>query len=184
MTSQRPFRSSALGLAPGLAILALAAGCASEPVATPSAAPSRVSLPAALSSRWSPPEFATRPVDGERAAVIEACVEAANSLGFSVSRVDGALGKVSAARRQSSGFDGARQDTLEITVTTPGQGAAVVALVLREAVEPSPADAERSGAIVTTSLVRDRAPYDAFFARLAGILRPGDAAPAGAPAAP
>ena len=168
----------------GAVLLALVAGCASRPPASPSPAPGRISLPAALSSRWSPPEFATRPVDGERAAVIEACVEAANSLGFSVSRVDGALGKIAAARRQSSGFEGARQDTLEINVTTLAPGASLVALVLREAVEPAPADAERSGAIVTTSLVRDRAPYDAFFARLTGIVRPADAAPAGAPAAP
>ena len=171
------------GFSAGAALLALAAGCANDPAAG-SSSPGHVSLPAALSSRWSPPEFATRPVDGERAAVIEACVEAANSLGFSVSRVDGASGKVSAARRQSSGFDGARQDTLEIGVTTPGPGAAVVALVLREAVEPAPSDSERSGAIVTTSLVRDRAPYDAFFARLAAILRRDGTAPAAAPAAP
>lgn len=175
MNSRLFFRPSAARLVAGAVILGLAAGCASRPAASPG----RVSLPVALSSRWSPPEFATRPVDGERTAVIGACVDAANSLGFSVSRVDGALGKVSAARRQSSGFDGARQDTLEISVTTLGPGAALVALVLREAVEPSPADAERSGAIVTTALVRDRAPYDAFFARLSGVLRPADAAPAG-----
>ena len=179
MNSWSSSRAPAARLLLGVALAALAAGCASRPAASPAATPARVSLPAALSSRWSPPEFATRPVDGERAAVIEACVEAANSLGFSVSRVDGAMGKISAARRQSSGFEGARQDTLEINVSTLSPGASLVALVLREAVEPSPSDAERSGAIVTTSLVRDRAPYDAFFARLTGILRP-----AGAPATP
>ena len=143
-----------------------------------------MSLPTAFSSRWTPPEFATRPVDGGRAAVIEACVEAANALGYTVSRMDGASGKISAARRQVSAFDGARQDTLEIAVSTLAPGSALVALTLREAVESGGG----GSGIATTSLVRDRAPYDAFFARLAEVLAPekeaqADPAPVPLPAA-
>ena len=165
----------AISFVPPAAILTVAAtllfaGCASSG-SRDSSASNRSVLPSAFSSRWAPPAFATRPVDAERAAAIDAAVAAANSLGYSVNRIDGAMGKISAARRQTTAFDGARQDTLEISVTTLGPGSAQVSAVLREAIEPGSAD-ERSGGIVTTALVRDRAPYDAFFARLTESLRP------------
>ena len=157
-----------------LSLLILAAGCATPGGGGETAdAGGRVSLPTAFSSRWTPPEFATRPVDGGRAAVIEACVEAANALGYTVSRMDGASGKISAARRQVSAFDGARQDILEIAVTTLAPESSLVALSLREAVESG-----SGSGIATTSLVRDRAPYDAFFARLTDMLAPKNEAPA------
>lgn len=162
------------------ALACLLAGCAasggSSSAASGGAGPR---LPALLSSRWSAPDFATRIVDAERPAVIDAAVSSANGLGYAVNRIDGAFGKISAARRQASAFDGARQDTLEITVTTLSPGSTKVAVSLREAFESKGGD-ERSGGVVTTSLVRDRAPYDAFFARLAEALSPS--VPASAPA--
>lgn len=160
-------------LAGALALL-LVAGCATESGSTATApAP----LPGILGARWSAPDFATRVVDGPRSGVFDACVAAANSLGYAVNRVDGALGKISGARRQSSEFDGARQDTIEIGVTTLDPGSTKVAVTLRQAFESGSGD-ERSAAMVTTSLVRDRAPYDAFFARLAASLAPAAAAAA------
>lgn len=165
----------------GSAALLLAAGCASE------GANASLSerLPGAISARWTPPEFATRPVDGERAAVLDACVATANALGFAVSRFDGATGKISATRRQDAGFDGAREDMLEVTVTTLAPDVATVAIVLREAVESGARD-ERGGGMVTAGLVRDRAPYDAFFARLTEASTPASApaVPAVAPVTP
>lgn len=179
MRLRRRFRLARRALAPAAALLLLAA-CASERgSSTSGAAPAR--LPGVLGARWAAPEFATRVVDGPRAATFDACVEAANSLGFAVNRVDGAMGKISAARRQTSQFDGARQDTLEITVTTLDPGSTKVALTLREAFEGGSGD-ERSAAMVTTSLVRDRAPYDAFFARLATSLTSTEAAASAAQA--
>ncbi len=156
----------------GVFCLALA-GCAGGGGANGSngANGGRVSLPSALGSRWTPPEFATRQLDGERAAVLDACVAAANALGYAVSQFNGASGRVSAERRQGSAFDGARQDTLEVTVTTFAPGVTQVALVLREAVEVAGAGRD-PGVLVTTSLVRDRPPYDVFFERLAGALKP------------
>lgn len=168
------FRRFSFGLV-GLAVVLLAAGCASEG-ANPSFSER---LPGAISARWTPPEFATRPVDGERAAVLDACVATANALGFAVSRFDGATGKISATRRQDAGFDGAREDMLEVTVTKLAPDVATVAIVLREAVESGSRD-ERGGGMVTAGLVRDRAPYDAFFARLAEAFSPE--APLAAPA--
>jgi len=153
----------------------LLAGCVSEPSSSSTATPAR--LPGVFGSRWAAPDFATRVIDAERAAVIDACVASANSLGYAVNRLDGAMGRVSASRRQTSNFDGARQDTLEITVTTLDPGSTKVALTLREAFESGAAD-ERSAAMVTTSLVRDRAPYDVFFSRLAESLSPQAGAPA------
>lgn len=147
-------------------------GCA----ASDASAPRPARLPSVLGSRWSAPDFATRILDAERSATLDAAVASANALGYSVTRIDGALGKVSAARRQTSAFDGARQDTLEITVTTLAPGSTKVAVTLRETIESTSGD-ERSGGVVTTALVRDRAPYDAFFTRLAEALGRG-AAPA------
>lgn len=154
-----------------LALMALAFGGACSTDGAGSA--QRQRLPGALGARWTPPEFATRPVEGERAAVLEACVATANALGFSVNRLDGASGKLSAARRQGSAFDGARQETLEVTVSSFAPAAVQVAIVLREAEELS------SGGLVTSGLIRERAAYDAFFSRLGEALRP-----AGVPAAP
>jgi|GEM_PF-2162509 hypothetical protein len=156
-------RLAAFGLAASLTFLG---GCVSREGSSASAP---ASLPGVFGSRWTAPDFATRIVDAERAAVVEACVTTANSLGYSVNRLDGALGKISAARRQTTRFDGARQDTLDITVTTLGPGSTKVALTLREAVE-SGSDDERAVAMVTTSLVRARAPYDVFFDTLARAL--------------
>ena len=170
-------------LAVGSVVLVFAAGCATDGAEAKSADASP-RLPAAIGARWTPPEFATRSVDGERAAVLEGCVTAANALGFSVSRVDGATGKISATRRQAGVFDGAREDMLAVTVTTLAPDVATVAVVLREAVE-SDSFGDGAGGMVTTSLVRDRAPYDVFFARLAEALRPADAPAASvAPVAP
>ncbi len=160
----------------GLALLLLG-GCASGASFSSATAPSR--LPGVLGSRWATPDFATRVIDAERAAVLDACVASANSLGYAVNRIDGAMGRVSAARRQASNFDGARQDTLEITVTTLDPGSTKVAMTLREAFESDARD-ERSAGMVTTSLVRDRAPYDVFFSRLSESL--ASAAGATAPA--
>jgi hypothetical protein len=164
----------------GSTVLVFAAACSTDGAGAASSDASP-RLPAAIGARWTPPEFATRSVDGERAAVLEGCVTAANALGFSVNRVDGATGKISATRRQAGVFDGAREDMLAVTVTTLAPDVATVAVVLREAVE-SESFGDGAGGMVTTSLVRDRAPYDAFFARLAEALRPAEA-PA-APAAP
>lgn len=164
----------------GVAALAvlLAAGCASQNRASsPSAKPA--GLPAVLASRWTAPDFAARVVDAERAAVFGACVDAANALGYAVNRVDGARGRVYAARRPATAFEGARQETLEIGVTQIAPGLTQVAVTLRETIEAG-ASGER-GAMVTTALVRDRAPYDAFFARLASGLPAPATPPAAAP---
>lgn len=174
---RRPCFISPRAFASAVALLLLA-GCASERGASgpdgQAASPGR--LPGVLGSRWAAPDFATRIVDASRPAVFDACVAAANELGYAVNRLDGALGKISGARRQSTEFDGARQATLEVTVTALDPGTTKVAVALREAFESGSGD-ERSTAIVTTSLVRDRAPYDAFFARLAGSLSTAATAP-------
>lgn len=156
-----------------LSLLALlAGGCASEGTTSGQ----RQSLPGALAARWTPPEFATRSVDGERSAVLDACVATANAMGFSVSRLDGASGKLSASRRQKAPFDGAREETLEVTVSSFAPTAVQVSVVLREA-------EESADGMVSGGLVRERAPYDAFFERLGAALRPADApAPVDAPA--
>ena len=144
-----------LGLSAAAWALALV-GCASGNGAA-SVGASR--LPAALGERWTPPANATRTLDGEPVAVFAAAARAAESMGFTLDRRDVARGRLSAARRQSTGFDGARQDTLDLVSTTRAQGSVELALVFRVAVE--------SGGMVTSALVRDRAPYDVFFARLA-----------------
>jgi hypothetical protein len=169
-------RRLAPAAAPTLAFVLLA-GCASQPSGPSSSASAPARLPGVFGSRWAAPDFATRIVDAERAATLDGCVASANALGYAVNRLDGALGRISAARRQTSNFDGARQDTLEITVTTLDPRSTKVALTLREAHESGSGD-ERSAGMVTTSLVRDRAPYDAFFARLAESLAPATASAA------
>lgn len=179
-------RSSSLlrVLAPAAGLLVLAAGCATDRTSSSGSASAPVRLPGSIGSRWTAPDFATRIIDADRAAALDASVAAANALGYSVNRVDGALGRVSAARRQTSDFDGARQDTLEITLTTLAPASTKVALTLRTAFESGSGD-ERSTGMVTTSLVRDRAPYDAFFARLAASLpSPAGGAPAPITSAP
>lgn len=133
-------------------------------------------MPGALSARWTPPANATRPVEGELAAVREAAVETANALGFSVRKFDGARGRVSASRRQDGAFGEARETTLDITVTDLAPGSVQVAVVLRELTE--------NGGAVSAGLVRDPAVYDVFFARLAEVLRGAAAAPAPAAAVP
>ena len=163
MQSRTPLPSIVSVLA--LSVLAGLSGCATEG----GTAEGGQAWSGALTSRWTPPAFATRPVDGERAAVLDACVATANSLGYAVARMDGAAGRVSAARRAAAAFDGAKEETLEATVTSFAPGAVQVALILREA-------EERSGGAVAGGLVRDRAPYDAFFARLEETLRPEAAA--------
>jgi hypothetical protein len=164
-----------------LAAALLLAGCASSGggVASGSgggeggAASRPLRLPGALGARWAAPDFATRVLGGERTAVLDAAVAAANSLGYAVNRIDGATGKISAARRQASAFDGATQDTLEINVATIAPGSTRVAVKLRETIESGDAGDERGGGgFVTTALIRDRAPYDAFFARLGESLTP------------
>jgi hypothetical protein len=175
MIARRYFRLAAGSSA---LVALLAAGCASrsgEPAT--SAKPSGLS--AVLSSRWTAPDFATRVVDAERAAVFDSCVSSANALGYAVSHVDGARGRVYGARRPAAGFEGGRQETLEIGVTQIAPGVTQVSVTLRETIEAGAAD-ER-GAMVTTALVRDRAPYDAFFARLAAGLPALAAPPAAAP---
>ncbi len=132
------------------------AGCASSQRGTGS--PRATRFPAVLSERWTPPVNATRLVDGEPSAVFAAAARAAETMGFVLDRRDAARGRLSAARRQSTGFDGARQDTLELTATLQPSGAVEVAVVFRVAAE--------SGGMVTSALVRDRAPYDVLFARL------------------
>jgi hypothetical protein len=166
------FRRLPSGLAAATLALVVA-GCASrESGAASAGAPARAPLlPSVLSERLTPPANATRQVDGEPSTVFAAAARAAESLGFAINRRDAARGRLSAARRQSTGFDGAQQDTLELTATTRAPGVVEVAVVFREAVE--------SGGMVTSALVRDRAPYDVFFARLAEGL-----APAALPAAP
>lgn len=129
-------------------------------------------LPSVLGARWTPPEFANRSIATDRTnqEVLDACVAAANALGYSVVRFDGAAGKIAAARRQTTAFDGARQDSLDVKVTVMEGGAAQVAIVLRETVESGSGD-ELSGGFVSAGIVRERAPYDAFFARLEEALR-------------
>lgn len=143
------------------------AGCASGHREVGSARTSL--LPAALSSRWTPPANATQLVDGEPAAVFEAASRAAESLGFNLDRRNAEGGRLTAARRQSTGFDGASQATLEVTVSARAPGVVTVGVVLREVVE--------SGGMVTSALVRDGAPYDVFFARLAEGLAAASPSP-------
>ena len=148
-------------------------GCASSDSAS---APNNRSsgLSSIITSRWTPPAFATRPVTGEPTAVLDACVNTANALGYSVSRLDGARGRISATRRQTALFDSAREDTLEVTVSVVAPGTSQVALVLRETIETSGSD--RSAPTATASLVRDRPRYDIFFARLEeGLLAAANA---------
>ncbi len=161
-------------MSPSLALAFVAAfavvvfsGCASE-----GASDGRAHLPSVLGARWTPPEFANRAIATDRTnqEVLDACVAAANALGYSVVRFDGAAGKIAAARRQTAAFDGARQDSLDVKVTVLENGAAQVAIVLRETVESGSRD-ERSGGFVSAGIVRERAPYDAFFARLEEALR-------------
>jgi hypothetical protein len=102
-------------------------------------------------------------------AVTLACKQAALGGGYSVQRFDESAGLVSAARRQTNGFDGSRQDILEVRVTSTAPGVAQVSLVLREVVETGSRD-DRNPSLVTSGIVRDRAAYDFFFDRLAGIL--------------
>lgn len=102
-------------------------------------------------------------------ALTLACKQAAQGGGYSVQRFDEAAGFISAARRQTNGFDGSRQDTLEVRVTSTAPGVAQVSLVLREVVETGSRD-DRNPGLVTSGIVRDRAAYDFFFERLAGIL--------------
>lgn len=165
-------RLTLLGVPAALLTLALS-GCASADTASAPANRSGV-LPEIITSRWTPPAFATRPVTGETAAVLDACVNTANALGYSVSRFDGARGRISATRRQAALFDTAREDTLEITVSVLAPGTSQVALVLRETTET--AGSERAAPTAAASLVRDRGRYDTFFARLEVALRPADTA--------
>jgi hypothetical protein len=158
-----------------LGIAAFFAGCATG--GSDEAPAVRRALPDAIGARFAPPEFATRQIDGERAAVLDAALAAANGLGYSVSRFDGAGGRISASRRQVSSFDGARQNTLEITVRTFAPGVSQVSTELREAVESSGWN-ESSGALAASALVRDRVPYDVFFERLEAALREAGAAAA------
>jgi hypothetical protein len=150
-----------------VALTGVFVGCATE-----SRAPSggsggagttpRAFLPAALGSRWTPPEFASRLVEGERVAVFTACVATAETLGYAVSRQDVGTGRILAERRQTNAFDGSRQDTLELTVAVFEPGSVRVSMVLRETVEAGGHD-ERSAGLVAAALVRDRPPYDSFF---------------------
>lgn len=172
-----PLSSRLAAGAVALAVL-FAAGCASRSDA-PAAGAKPAGLTAVLASRWTAPDFATRVVEAERAAVFSACVDAANALGYSVNRTDGARGRVYGSRRPAASFEGARQETLEIGVTQIAPGITQVSVTLRETIEASAAD-ER-GAMVTTAMVRDRAPYDAFFARLAAGLPAPASPPVAAP---
>ena len=163
-----------------LGLAALLAGCATGGSEDTTAV--RRSLPDVIGARFAPPDFGARQINGERAAVLDASLAAANALGYSVSRFDGATGRISASRRQVSSFDGARQNTLEITVNTFAPGISQAAIVLREAVEPS-GWSEDSGALAASALVRDRVPYDVFFERLETALLVAGAA-ASSPSAP
>lgn len=154
----RPFALGAVSLC--LLWPLLLGGCAGDGAGAGGA---RIALPGALGARWTPPENATRTVDGERVVVLDACVATASALGFGVTRFDGASGVIIAARRQSTDFDGARQDTLEIKVSSFAPGLAQVTLVLRETVEGGAGG-------VSVGMVRDPARYDVFFERLAGVL--------------
>lgn len=150
-----------------LVALVAFSGCASE-----GGTGGTAGLPAALGARWTPPAFARRVIETDRSRqeILDACLASANSLGYAVVRIDAASGKISAARRQTAAFDGARQDSLDIKVTLLDGGAADVAIVLRETVESGAGD-ERSGGHVSAGIVRERAAYDAFFARLEEALR-------------
>lgn len=163
-----------------LGIASFLAGCATGE--TDGEPATHRSLPDMVGARFASPEFATRKIDGERSAVLDAALAAANGLGYSVGRFDGAGGRISASRRQVSTFDGARQNTLEITVSSYAPGVSQVALVLREAVESNGWN-ENSGALAASALVRDRVPYDVFFERLEAALREaaGAAATSSAP---
>lgn len=166
-------RLSLLGVTATLLALALSGCASSDSSSTPDNRASGLS--SAITSRWTPPAFATRPVTGEPTSVLDACVNTAKALGYSVSRIDGARGRVSATRRQSALFDSAREDTLEITITVLAPGTSQVALILRETIETSGAD--RSAPTATASLVRDRPRYDIFFARLEEGLLAAASAP-------
>jgi len=136
-------------------------GCASE---------GGPKLPAVIAERWSPPAFATRSIDADDPrVVIAACKQAALAGGYAVQRYDAESGFLTAARRQSTAFDGSRQDTLEVRVSSSAPGRVRVATVLREVVE-SGSRGERDAGAVTSGLVRDRSSYDTFFERLAALL--------------
>ncbi|TAG32388.1 MAG: hypothetical protein EAZ36_02490 [Verrucomicrobia bacterium] len=159
-------------------LLALAAaGCAtgSAPSAPPRSATgdttrtARLALPEALTARWTLPELATRVVDGEAARVFAACTAAAESLGYTVTRENAREGKLSAARRPVATFDGARQETLEVSLGALAPGVITVEVALRESVEVG-SGTGLGGAQGGASLIRDRASYDAFFSRLATEL--------------
>jgi type III secretory pathway lipoprotein EscJ len=109
-------------------------------------------------------------VDGERAAVLDAATRAATSLGFTVTRINETSGKISSARRQTAGLGDARQETLEAQVTQLAPGVMQVSVVLRETVESG--DGSDAGPMVSSGLIRNRAPYDAFFKRLNESLSP------------
>ena len=127
-------------------------------------------LPSALAARWSPPPFATRTVDaGDLRTVLRAGRKAVIGGGYVVQRYNEEAGFLSAARRQTTAFDGSRQDTLELRTTAVSPGAIRVALVLREVVESGAGDGRDAG-VVTSGIVRDRVAYDAFFERLAAFL--------------
>ena len=131
---------------------------------------SGASLPSALAARWSPPPFATRTVEaGDSSAVLQASRKAAAGGGFAVQRYDEAAGVLAAARRQTTAFEGARQDTLEVRVVVLSPGLIQIALVLREVVESGSGDG-RGGGLVSSGIVRDRVAYDAFFERLTAFL--------------
>jgi hypothetical protein len=155
---------SSSAIAAGLLALgsALGSGCSSEG--------GGAKLPAAIASRWSPPPFATRTLDAaDLRTVMLACKQAALAGGYAVQRFNESTCTLSAARRQTNSFEGARQDTLEVRVTAPAPGLVQVAVVLREVVESGSGD-ERSPGLVTSGLVRDRVSYDAFFDRLTALL--------------
>ena len=162
------FCCSAAALACMVAASALLSGCASEPGSAAGAS----RLPAAIGARWTPPAFAQRVIETDRSRqeIFDACVAAVNTLGYAVVRADPAGGKISAARRQTVAFDGARQESIDIKVAVLDGGAADVLIVLRETVETGGGD-ERSGGFVSAGIVRERAAYDAFFERLAEALR-------------
>lgn len=123
----------------------------------------RKPLPDLVAGRFAPPPHATRQIGAARGAVFEAALGAVNGLGYAVSRVDGAGGKLFAARRQASGFDGSREYTLELSVLEVSPDAADLRVVLRETIEDS-------AGRVSSGIVRDRVAYDAIFDRVTSAL--------------
>ncbi len=150
-----------------VAACAVISGCASE-----AGSGGAAGLPSVLGSRWTPPAFARRVIETDRARqqVFDACVTASGSLGYTLVRADERGGTISAARRQTAAFDGARQDSIDIKVVVLDGGAAEISIVIRETVESGAGD-ERAGGFVSGGIVRDRAAYDAFFERFAEALR-------------